>query len=260
MYNYLLNENADIIYDGKVILTKEQVVEAIIITNTNLKKLNDITKESGVEVFEALGMRNLSGFIGEFFVSSLEQVSNKNLVKNPHQDGYPDLLLVDSPKAASYFNSIVEIVDGKLYPKEKSLFSPFKYGGLEVKATCGSTPSAKVMPKPLIGEQRIHILTGLDWKAHHRGTNNLIGIYWDFLDELPTICAVFYRNDLTEDDWGKIVRPKEGGGRTTSVSIMNSKGVKKMCKNWIAIIDNEDYINAFSNKKWIGYNVKNSSN
>lgn len=255
MYNYIVNESANIIYNGEVILTKGQIVEAVLTTNANLKKLSDITNESGVQVFEALGMRNLSGFIGEFFVSSLEMVSNQDLAKNPHQDGYPDLLLIKE-EAQEYFDSIVDVVDGKLYPKEKSLFSPFKYGGLEVKATCGSTPSAKVLPKPLIGEQRVHILTGFDWKAHHRETNNLISIYWDFLHGLPTICAVFYRNDLTENDWGKIVQPKEDGGRTTSVSIMNSGGVKKMCENWIAVIDNEDYTNKLANRKWIGYNVK----
>lgn len=255
MYSYIINNNADVKYNGEVILTNEQVVEAILATNFNLKRLDEITTQSGVQVFEALGMRNLSGFIGEFFVSSLEYVSNKCLVKNPHQDGYPDLLLVNSEKALSYFNSIIDIVGEKVYPKEKSLFSPFKYGGLEVKSTCGSTPSAKVMPKPLIGEQRIQILTSFDWKAHHRETNNLISIYWDFLDGLPTICAAFYRNDLTEDDWGRIVQPKENGGRTTSVSIMNSQGVKKMCENWIAVIDIDEYTSKLSNKKWIGYNV-----
>ncbi|KOA71426.1 hypothetical protein FBF75_11355 [Bacillus sp. S2(2019)] len=255
MHSYIVSDN-DVIYEDTLILTKEQIVEAIMATNENLKKLHQITIESGVQVFEALGMRNLSGFIGEFFVSSLELVANKKLSKNPHQDGYPDLLMTDSREAYTYFESIVDYIDGKMYPKQKSLFSPFKYGGLEVKATCGSTPPAKKVPKPLIGEQRIGLLTGFDWKAHHRETNNLIGIYWDFLHGLPTICAVFYRNDLSENDWGNIVKPKEGGGRTTSVSIMNSKGVKKMCENWIAVIDNDEYTSKLSNSKWIGYNVK----
>ena len=113
----------------------------------------------------------------------------------------------------------------------------------EVKATCGSTPSASITPKPLIGEQRIDFLTSFDWKAHHRETNNLLSIFWDFI----AIAACFYRNDLTIDDWGKIVQPKSDGGRTTSVSIMTSSGVKKMCEGWIAVIDSEPYIKAFAN-------------
>ena len=125
-------------------------------------------------------------------------------------------------------------------------------GGIEVKATCGSTPSAKKYPKPLIGEQRIFLVDKFDWKAHHRETNNLLSVFWDFINDVPTIVACFYRNDLTVDDWGKIVQPKEGAGRTTSVSIMNSNGVKKMCDGWICILNKKEYIDFFSKEKRIG--------
>ena len=182
--------------------------------------------------------------------------SGGNLHSNLHQDGYPDLLKTNSPHLLAYYQSLYTEIDGKKYPKDKALFSPFRYGGVEVKATCGSTPSASVTPKPLIGEQRIDKLTSFDWKAHHRETNNLLSIFWDFIDEVPTVAACFYRNDLTIDDWGKIVQPKTDGGRTTSVSIMTSNGVKKMCQGWIALIDSEPYINAFASRKWIGYRVK----
>lgn len=173
-----------------------------------------------------------------------------------HQDGYPDLLRTNTEQRLAYYRSLYTEENGKKYPKDKSLFSPFRYGGVEVKATCGSTPPASVMPKPLIGEQRIEKLTSFDWKAHHRETNNLLSIFWDFIEEIPTVVACFYRNDLIIDDWGKIVQPKQGGGRTTSVSIMKSSGVKKMCQGWIAVIDSEPYINVLSKKKWIGYRVK----
>ena len=63
-------------------------------------------------------------------------------------------------------------------------------------------------------------------------------------------------NDLVVDDWGRIVQPREGGGRTTSVSIMGKTGIKKMCDGWIAVIDKEEYINAFAKAKWIGYREK----
>ena len=54
--------------------------------------------------------------------------------------------------------------------------------------------------------------------------------------------AVFFGNNLTEDDWGRIVQPKEGGGRTTSVSIMTREGVNKMYQNWIAVKDDSRYM------------------
>lgn len=169
---------------------------------------------------------------------------------------YPDLLLTNTPERLSYFNTLYTKVDGKKYPKDKALFSPFLYGGVEVKATCGSTPPTSKTPKPLIGEQHIAIVNSFDWKAHHRETNNLLAIFWDFINEVPTVSACFYRNDLIVDDWGKIVQPKENGGRTTSVSIMNSDGISKMCSGWLAVIDRPEYIDAFSKKKWIGKKIK----
>lgn len=68
--------------------------------------------------------------------------------------------------------------------------------------------------------------------------------------------ACFFQNNLDIKDWGRIVQPHEGGGRTTSVSIMQKSGIKKMCEGWIAVIDDPQYIQLLSNKKWIGYKVK----
>ena len=59
---------------------------------------------------------------------------------------------------------------------------------------------------------------------------------------------------------GRLIEPKEEGGRTTSVSIMRSVGVKKMCRNWIAVIDDDAYIDKLSNKRWIGYRVGRERN
>lgn len=223
--------------------------------NDALCSLDEQTRAFDINIFETMGMRNLSGIVGEYLVKSLQRFSHGNLHSNLHQDGYPDLLLVNTPNRKKYFETLYTIANEKKYPRDKSLFSPYLYGGIEVKATCGSTPPASRIPKPLIGEQRIDLVTSFDWKAHHRKTNNLIGIFWDFINEVPTIVAAFYRNDLTVNDWGKIVQPKNGGGRTTSVSIMNSGGISKMCEGWIAVINNEKYISALSKNKWIGYRV-----
>lgn len=114
------------------------------------------------------------------------------------------------------------------------------------------------------------MLTGADWKAHHRETNHLLGLFWDFIDKVPTVLALFYRNDLTQQDWGAVIvpttdqapeiienveegmeenvtvevavgaplqaaQPKKRKGRMTSVSIMTSSAVEKMGKAWIVI-------------------------
>ena len=255
-YVYIINDGHQITINNETILSHEDLIESINFCNNAIRTLDEQTKQFDINIFEVLGMRNLSGMVGEYFGKSVQRYSHNRLHSNLHQDGYPDLLLTNTEERLSYFISLYTEINGKRYPKDKALFSPFKYGGIEIKATCGSTPSASKVPKPLIGEKRIQKVNSFDWKAHHRETNNLLSIFWDFIDEVPTVAGCFYRNDLVIDDWGKIVQPSEGGGRTTSVSIMNKEGIKKMCDGWLAVIDLPEYIEAFSKKKWIGYKVK----
>lgn len=194
----------------------------------------------GVDVFSILGMRNLSAFIGELYAAAVIKHSHDLFMKNPHQDGYPDLLLMDEAGKALWEKL-------KSRCREKGPFSPFMGGGIEVKATCGSLPTPKAcqergFEKPGLGDQRIALMMGYDWKAHHRETNNLAGILWDFIDGVPRIVAVFYSCDLVTEDWGKIVQPREGGGRTTSVSIMSRQGIAKMYAGWICFRNDQRYV------------------
>lgn len=251
---YIINNENKLYYKNELILTNNQVVNALKKTNEAMKELDDATNEFDVNIFEILQLRNLSGLVGEYLSKLIEIESEERLVNNPHQDGYPDLLDVGTKIKRDYYDSLFLNESNSIY---KEHVSPFKYGGIEVKATIGSTPPAKKVAKPLVGEQRIAILNGLDWKSHHRETNNLIGILWDFIDGLPFIVGCFYSNELTEEDWGNIVSPKKGGGRTTSVSVMNASGIKKMCSNWIAIVDDSQYTKKLSANRWIGYDVKN---
>ena len=221
-------------------LSADQVRDAVVAANNALELIHDISDANNAPIFTLLGLRNLSGFVGEVVASELYRLNSNKFLPNPNQDGYPDLLATTE--------------DGLIYIREreklgqtseKSYWSPYPYGGIEVKATCGDTPAAKTMAKPAIGEPRRQILISANWKSHHRGTNNLIGIYWDFVDGLPTVLAAFYRNDLTEADWGKMVMPREGGGNTTSVSIMvkgsakELAGVKKMGEGWLVLPEDQ---------------------
>ncbi|MDY5659586.1 MAG: hypothetical protein SPF24_04135 [Sodaliphilus sp.] len=253
---YVVNNKSAITYKGIVVLTTQEVVDAINYANNALLKLNEVTQEFDINIFETLGMRNLSGMVGEYFARSIMRLSNGRLQSNLHQDGYPDLLLTDTQEKKDYFKTLYTIENGKKYPISKEVFSPYKYGGIEIKATCGSTPPANLVPKPLVGDQRVALVNSFDWKAHHRTTNHLLAILWDFINGNPTIVACFFQDNLKIEDWGRIVQPHEGGGRTTSVSIMQKSGIKKMCEGWIAVLDNPQYIELLSNRKWIGYKVK----
>jgi hypothetical protein len=176
--NYILNNIKEITVYGKsesLILDLNIFKMALEITN---KKMNTL-KETSSDLFEMLGMRNLSAFVGEMFVSALVQSSNQILTKNPHQDGYPDLLIMTKEGKKLW----EKLANNK---QDKSPFSNFDTGGIEVKATVGSVPTPeffrkKGLKKPEIGDERIEFTKGYDWKAHHRETNNLLGIYWDFV-------------------------------------------------------------------------------
>ena len=232
---YIFNSAANLNIIRNQFLKPEDIGNALVRFNEVIGQIARFE----VDIFPILGMRNLSSFVGEVFAASLIHSSNGMFVKNPHQDGYPDLLLMDE-EGRQLMNQLNNQLRGK------GPFSPFATGGIEVKATCGSLPTPAVcmrrgFEKPDMGDTRINVMQGYDWKAHHRDTNRLLGILWDFKERIPYICAVFYCDSLTEEDWGKIVQPREGGGRTTSVSIMTRAGVNKMYNHWIAVCSDARY-------------------
>ncbi len=240
--NYRINnEGSKHIYDtdgNEVIIQPSFFSDAL----SQVHELIDRIGEFPIDIFSILGMRNLSAFIGELLSVSLADASGGLFKSNPHQDGYPDLLLMNEKG-----QEIWKCLENASQLADKSPFSPFQNGGIEVKATCGAVPTPakcqkKGFTKPQMGDQRIHLLNGYDWKAHHRDTNHLAGILWDFFDKKPRVVAIFFSNNLTKEDWGKIVQPRPGGGRTTSVSIMSRNGVKKMYENWMVVVEDERYI------------------
>src|SRR3989344_3559975 len=252
MHKYNFRKIKNVTFRGKkssADLDLELFKQAVGNFDETISKLGEVADG----LFSTLGMRNLSAFIGEVFAAALAKASKGFLVKNPHQDGYPDLLVMTEEGKA-----LLKTLEKNM--QDKKPFSDFASGGIEVKATCGSVPTPEVLKKknltkPEIGDQRIDVITGYDWKAHHRLTNNLLGIVWDFVDGVPTIAGIFFSSSLTQEDWGKIVQPKEGGGRTTSVSIMTRPGIKKMYEGWIAILDDERYaalFNKFNGSNLIG--------
>jgi len=241
--NYLINPSANTCltspYGIVSDLDKNWFYNALLDTHNLIGK---IMYEIPVDIFSILGMRNLSAFIGELYVVSLANYSSGGFIKNPHQDGYPDLLLMDN-----YGQQLWQQLNLSGQLRYKQPFSPFQNGGLEVKATCGSVPTPEEclrkwgISKPDMGDTRISFLKSYDWKAHHQEINNLIGIIWDFNNRTPEIVAVFFGNNLVQDDW-RMQDRKEGRGRTTSLSVMTRVGVAKMYQNWILVKNDFRYI------------------
>jgi transcriptional regulator with XRE-family HTH domain len=162
-------------------LDVNMVLKATVASNLAFELIHDLFIAYEFPLFDLLGLRNLSSFVGAVFGREIWRLMSDKTFLNPHQDGYPDLCAATK--------------EGFTYRQErnkrgemtaKSFWSPYPYGGIEVKATCGNTPAAKTAPKPKIGESRYPLLTSAEWKAHHRDTNNLLGIFWDFVDGLWT--------------------------------------------------------------------------
>lgn len=201
--------------------------------NTAHRLIDDLYSAE-LDVAAILGLRNLSAFVGELYAAALAKESGGLLAANPHQDGYPDLLLMDA-HGQRMWSELSERRD------EKAPFSPFAGSGLEVKATCGNVPALAVrkrkgIKRPELGDTRIDCLSRYEWKAHHRGTNNLVGLLWDFIVGRPRIAAVFYASNLAGVDWGEVVGPGTDDSRTTSVSVIDPSGIRKLYEGWLCVL------------------------
>lgn len=113
---YLINDSHNIEINNNIILSNKSIVNAINFCNIAIRKLYEQTKEFDINIFEILGMRNLSGMVGEYFAKSVQKFSEGNLHSNLHQDGYPDLLLIDTEDKKQYFNTLFFEKDKKIYP------------------------------------------------------------------------------------------------------------------------------------------------
>ncbi len=85
--NYIMNPNCNITIDDEILIDKNDILKAINFCNEAIQDLHFQTKQFEVNIFEILGLRNLSGMVGEYFVKSIERFSSGNLHSNLHQDG-----------------------------------------------------------------------------------------------------------------------------------------------------------------------------
>ncbi len=136
------------------LLTPAKSLDAVERANATLIKMELITNRLRVPLSQLLGLRNLSVLVSAVLVSEVEAACEPHVFSNPHQDGYPDLL-PRTKDCLAYCESVR--VEGRW--SDKSAWTDPAFGGIEVKATCGNTPSAKIAAKPGLGEERSPILT-----------------------------------------------------------------------------------------------------
>lgn len=213
--NYKVNTRFEINCGFRV--TGQAIHQAIVQTNNILADLP-------ATLYSSIDYKTTSAMIGAVFCDSL--ASFVGAIVNPIEKGHPDLV---PPEAANCSEEQL-----RKYPQ-----------GLEIKCTVGNIQTGANLRA---GQTRIDALTGITWQAHHREVFELLGLVWDFVSDghafnYPAITGAFYSDELCEDDWGQISGTT---GRNTKVTGMAASGKQKMGTGWVSIIDNEEYIAAYS--------------
>ena len=223
----------------------------VVKSNEYLLALNDIFGGVKLDLFLRLDQRNLSGFIGEVFVRFFAAEA-KGLVVNPHPDGRPDLIDVSSRESLDYFkeNCFSRCADGSVEPN-KELLTPFRYGGVEVKATIGDRVSGyrerlrseRGLNDFAVRVPRVNYIRSINFWGHHSDCRNLIGLYYDYRGELggvPQIMAVMHAELIPSEDWHKVSIGTPGSKKTSNTSL-NSRGVSKLLNNPIIVPNDSAY-------------------
>lgn len=197
------------------------------VTHKNIKdaveQTNAILSDLPSTLFRSIDYKTTSAMIGAIFCDTVASLTGG--VVNPIEKGHPDII------PASGANASEEEL--RKYPE-----------GLEIKCTVGNIKTGANLRA---GETRINVLTGITWQAHHREVEELLGLIWDFVDDghafnYPAITGAFYSSELEESDWGAISGTT---GRNTKVTGMNASGKEKMGNGWVAVIDNDQYLDKY---------------
>lgn len=233
---------------GELSLSSADLIKAANDTNEYIIKLVSTFNDLGFDLFYSLGQRNISGFIGEIYKHILSANIN-SLIPNPHPDGRPDVLSLDTDEIKNYYQTCFSNVNGRMVPI-KDMFTPFKYDGLEVKCSIGNSGKApttrfiKDFGHPFsLYEPRVGYLSGITWWAHHSSSSNLLGLYYDYYapaNGIPQIIAAMY-SPLTDVDWNSVSTGNPNNKKTSNTSL-NKYGLIKMKSNCIFCCSDENYI------------------
>lgn len=252
--NFINTEKNFII--SETVITSETLINAAKRTNAYLVALSNMFSELHFDIFYSLGQRNLSGFIGEVYKSILsDQV--KPFEPNPHPDGRPDILSLDTQRLLTYYQKCFELKNGRPIPL-KSSFSPFKFGGLEVKCCIGESSDKQKKSYSLEHDgngfdlycPRVGYINNINWWAHHANSTALLGLYYDYYSQnsnIPQVLAGFY-SALSSDDWQKVSVGKAESKKTSNTSL-NKTGKQKMKSNCVFYCSDPEYVEQFKKMK-----------
>lgn len=233
---------------GSINIPSSALISVANETNDYIIKLTGLFSQLNFDIFYSLGQRNISGFIGEIYKNILAS-KYKELMPNPHSDGSPDILLLDTQESVDYFvhDCFFETDNHRRIPKKDRL-TPYLYGGIEVKCSIGSPDNKKYARATghtfQLYEPRVGYNKGITWWAHHSNSSNLLGLYYDYYAKarnIPQIIAGFY-SELTQDDWNAVSTGDPNHKKTSNTSL-NKDGLSKMKGNCLFYCTDTEYVN-----------------
>lgn len=231
-----------------LIVSSSELIEVADEANNYIRNLVNIFSDIGFDIFYSLGQRNISGFIGEIYKNILAK-HHSELLPNPHPDGRPDIIALDTQDAIDYYKSCFTEINGRRVPIKDRL-TPFKYGGIEVKCSIGSSSKiqtdrylAEVGHNFNLYEPRVGYLNGITWWAHHSSSSNLLGLYYDYYapaNGTPQILAALY-SELNNKDWNAVSHGNPNNKKTSNTSL-NKNGLAKMKSSCMFSVADEIYV------------------
>lgn len=232
-------------------IESEDIMKVVANANKYLVGLSKFFKDVDFDFYSSLGQRNISGFVGEIFVKSFEK-SIEGFKFNPHGDGRPDILDISTDEAKEYLHTEGYVTTKDGISPSKANLTPFKFGGLEVKASIGN-PVTNYRQRLMndkkvagfdVGLNRLDYLSSITYWGHHTSCENLIGIYYDYSDDAegtPQIFAVMHSELIPKSDWNKVSIGKVGSKKTSNTSLTTS-GRTKLYNNVITVVDDKRYL------------------
>lgn len=211
-------------------VTSNDIAYAAVMTSNQLQALP-------FTLFQSIDLKALSGIVGAFFGSHLSK--KVGAILNPIEKGHPDIIPRSGQNASE--------AQLRNYPD-----------GLEIKSTVGNVAKGSNLQA---GEDRLSVLTGLTWQAHHQEVKRLLGLVIDFGGQVydgrhfPIITAAFYADNLETENWGQISGTT---GRNTKVTGLRASGKRKMGAGWTVILDQQEYQQKYENL--LSFQVEDDNN
>lgn len=236
-----------------VSVSAQDLVSVVEHANRYLQEIDMMCRDCAVDLFALMGQRNISGFVGEVFSHSFAALIPDFSI-NPHADGRPDLLDLSTAASREHFAKNCHLIVDSQHVPQRALLAPFKYAGLEVKASIGSprksyrdellrTRGDSSLP---VRTSRVAFLGSLTYWAHHTDFRNLLGIYYDYADwrsGTPQIVAAFYSALEPSMDWNKVSVGKPGSKKTSNTSL-TKLGQTKLLRGCLLVSQRSEYSTA----------------